>query len=405
METRRFGVDEFRVFLREALVCKPRQLPTRDECLLLLRRTVRFPKPMWQPTGFRYKDAWGPSSVQNISGFNKRKGLASERVTWNEYGTAFRLRESLSDGLFQVVKVCGNKSVGVSVTRKTLAFTLKRRHQDAFAAAFGREGLPPPTTQPGRPRKALRTRALVFDPLRPLGCCAPRWSFIYLHMFSCKGTGYVDFPHYFGTGDSAVRVVLPTAPLQEQLCFKDWWVQSRSSKKTWSLVKFNSWFNYTTDYGGKGENGLALESLLDCRRLIHNLIREEVQRVGDPRRVILGGASQGGCVALDAAYTYPEELGGVIGIVTHLLNCTELSPAKKDMPVHLFHETNDREMDWGFVQPTVQRMKDSGCNVTSRRESDPCGGGHYISHIEGTWIRRALRELTSPYSSLEKDKK
>jgi len=408
-----FGLREFRSFLQKALACKPKELPTDDGCLELLRRTVRYPKPLWQVAGLRYQDAYGSSEVSNVSGFHKQRGLAAERVIWHEYGSLFRLRESSDAGLFEIVKLNGARKVGFSVSRQQLRIRLPQHpeHEDAESLRLeglmpeeGRELMPQQSKRrrgPGRPRESLQCRAVVFDPLLPLGSCVPQWSLIYLHMFSCKGADYVDYPHYFGIADAAVRVVLPTAPLQDQDCFSDWWVRSPRSQK-WALMKFNSWFNYRTNHCGKKENAYCLESVLECRRLIHNVISEEVKRVGDPRRVIIGGASQGGCAALDAAYTYPEELGGAIGVVTHLLSSTPLNPEKKSMPVHLFHEPSDEEMNWGFVQGTVQRMKDEGCNVVSRRERDPCNGGHHIGHIEGTWIRRALRELTSRDDAAQK---
>lgn len=236
---------------------------------------------------------------------------------------------------------------------------------------------------------------LVIDPRVPVHHpSTPRWTFIYLHGFSSKGTDYTNFPHYFGVGGAAVRVVVPTAPLQEQSCFRDWFVW-RGEKLQWRRIKFNSWFDYLTDKAGSAENDLCIQSLLHMRERIHGLIRAEAQRVGDSRRVIIGGASQGCQLALDAALTYPEELGGVVGLVGHILACTPLdaAPEKRNMPVHLFHEATDREMRWGWVKDTVQKLRDAGLSVTSRREEDPTGNGHWIQDIEGDWIRSALRAI------------
>merc|ERR1740138_1727499 len=99
--------------------------------------------------------------------------------------------------------------------------------------------------------------------------------------------------------------------MMEQTCFSDWNVWQRGA---WRRKRFRAWFDYITDQGGSAENKIRLASLLAVRARIHSLIDREVQRLGgNPKRVILGGASQGCCVALDAALTYPEELGGVIG--------------------------------------------------------------------------------------------
>lgn len=228
----------------------------------------------------------------------------------------------------------------------------------------------------------------------PPGRCIsePKWSLIYLHSFSQKGTEYLDFPHYFNVCGASLRVLMPTAPLLEQQCFKDWYVW-RGGHLGWRRIKFNAWFDYVTDKGGAAENQICEDSLLAIREKLHKLIRHEVHRVGDPRRVIVGGQSQGCCAALDATLTFEQELGGFVGLVGHLLRSTPLDSSKRNMPLHLFHEENDKEMRWKWVQGTVQRLIDAGFNVSSKREKDPAGCGHWIQDIEGRWVRSALRQI------------
>jgi phospholipase/carboxylesterase len=223
----------------------------------------------------------------------------------------------------------------------------------------------------------------------------PEWTLIYLHSFSNKGRDYKDFPHYFGIGGANIRVVIPSAPQQEQSCFKDWNVW-KGERLGWRRIKFSSWFDYLTDKAGSSENHIDLASLLEMRSRLHSLIKSEVRRLGgNSQRVLLGGASQGCCVALDAAMTYPEELGGVIGCVGHHLSCTPLDVAKRSMPLYLFHEATDKEMQWKWVKGTVQRLIDAGWKVYSKRESDPAGCGHWIQDIEGQWVRSALRRIVA----------
>jgi len=252
-------------------------------------------------------------------------------------------------------------------------------------------------------RQASFRNVITFDPWTTnLGRVEPEWSVIYLHSFSNKGTDYAHFPHYFGITEAKVRVVCPTAPMLEQRCFKDWFVWKGKTRK-WRPIQFNAWFDYMTDKGGKAENKIRLQSLLDMRARIHALIREEVRRVGSPKRVIMGGASQGCCVALDAALTYPEELGGVIGLVGHVLSVTPLDKAKerRAMPIHLFQEATDGEMNWRWVKDIIERVKAAGFNVTAKREADPSGAGHWIQEIEGRWITSALREIVNRATSRE----
>mmetsp|Transcript_124277 Transcript_124277/g.359397 ORF Transcript_124277/g.359397 Transcript_124277/m.359397 type:complete len:453 (-) Transcript_124277:177-1535(-) len=381
-----FRAQALRSFLRKRLAGKSFQVPGLQESERLLRSLCKAPghsgdgsSPLgaWQSSGARYIDPEGEASVSNLQGFvqgPRREG--GSWVAWNEYGALYRLRRvdgasgrSAQGGRYQVVCSRAFKRLSFAVTRKTLAVTTEARGQAEFKSS------------------------IVLEPRRVgVGKVAPAWSLIYLHSFSNKATDYAKYPHYFGVSGAALRVVLPSAPQQEQTCFKDWHVW-RGEKLQWRRIKFTSWFDYLTDRAGKAENDIDLQSLLDMRARIHHLIRQEVQRVGDPRRVIIGGASQGCCVALDAALTYPEELGGVIGIVGHVLGSTPLDPTKRGMPLHLFHETSDKEMRWSWVKGTVQRLVDAGFNVTSKREADPAGCGHWVQEIEGQWIRSALRRI------------
>lgn len=372
-----FRPQVFRAWLRLRLHSKEWHVPSVDESGKILkslarnRSTSATPHGAWKPHGVRYIDQEGSSSVSNLRGFQKTLRGGQVHVSWHEYGSIFRLRKSepASRGTFEVVSVSAYKRITCAVSKRTLQIQ--------------RAG-----------ERVEFKNSLVLDLGRSsLGSAVQPWSFVYLHSFSNRGFDYMDFPHYFGVGGTQLRVILPTAPMQEQTCFQDWMVW-KGERLQWRRIKFNSWFDYLTDKAGTGENHICIKSLLDMRERIHALIRREVQRVGgDPKRVIVGGASQGCCLALDAAMTYPEELGGVVGLVGHLLGSTPLDPTKKHMPLHLFHEASDREMPWKWVKGTVQRLIDEGFNVTSKREADPSGSGHWIQDIEGAWIRSALRRI------------
>jgi len=385
---KQFRAPVFRTWLRQKLTGKGFKLPAAIESDRLLRGLARTrragsgdtvePLGAWQPQGVRYVDPEGQSSIDNLQGYEQGPKGTSTWLAWNEYGMVYRLRRvgAASRGTFEVSCSKAFKRLSVACQRRTMVAAAEGGKQAEFKST------------------------VIFDPRRVgVGKVTPAYTIIYLHSFSNRGLDYADFPHYFGVSGAAVRVVLPTAPCQEQTCFKDWMVW-KGKKLRWRRIKFNSWFDYLTDKGGRAENALDIQSLLEMRARLHALIRSEVKRIGgDPKRVIVGGASQGCCVALDAALTYPEELGGVIGLVGHVLGSTPLDPAKKRMPLHLFHEASDMEMNWRWVKGTVQRLVDEGFNVTSKRESDPSGSGHWIQEIEGQWIRTALRRIVHGTSS------
>ena len=66
---------------------------------------------------------------------------------------------------------------------------------------------------------------------------------------------------------------------------------------------------------------------------------------GDYSRVAIGGASQGCCMALDAALTHRELLGGVFASFGHVYECTaRLTPypeGRNALPISAFHGAAD----------------------------------------------------------------
>lgn len=364
-----FRLFTVRTWLRCTLSVTRLCVPPRERLGHLFRYLARRESSLcaWVPCSIQYTDQDGSSDVDNVKGFVQRTRMMTRRaVAWEESGFVYRV-QVLSDGAFKIVKKFTGKSLGCAVKTHDLPIVVGGKH-------------------------LMLRRTLMFNPcsgnLKPV---KPAWSMIYLHGFGMKGTDYINCPHYFLTSGANVRVVLPTAPLQEQGCFNDWHVW-RGERLGWRRIQFNSWFNYTTDRGGRSENDLDLSSLLEMREKLFVLVHKEVQRMGgDPRRVIIGGKSQGCCMALDVAMNYPDELGGVIGLVGHCLGCTTLNESKRSMPLHLFHEDTDKEMNWAWVEPSIQRLRNGGFNVISRREHDHSGQGHWIQEIEGKWIRSGLR--------------
>lgn len=373
--------------------------------------------PLQQRLGVRFKDpsdagTWG---VDNLVGYSTKSvsssgSRQSSEVTWSSYIVEFRLcssgnsweitRSSGTTALSAVVERCPRGS-GPLVRGEMVTVTCLTRIREAEKS---REKLKVER------RRADLLPAVIYRSLQPSR--VPQWTLIYLHGFSGSAFGdYANRPQYFLDGSIALKVVVPTAPLRELSIFDAWWLkvearrpvgESSSSRPTakkprWRLNQFNAWFDYLTDSDGKREDKLDVESLHVMQRALHSLIRSEASELGGRfDRVMLAGKSQGCCTALDAVLTFPERLGGFIGVVGHLLSCT---PVKADgpqvsTPLHFFHEVDDHMMNWAWVQQGVKKLKTAGYNVYSRRSKDPTGHGHYVEGgFEGRWIRHALQSI------------
>ena len=138
---------------------------------------------------------------------------------------------------------------------------------------------------------------------------------------------------------------------------------------------------------------------------IHGILDEEIARLGDPRRVAIGGNSQGGTVALHAALSHPRglELACVVCGSTVLLRETELvAPVPADpSPVFVFSAERDAEYLPALQRLAFGRLARAGVRVTSHVEP---GLDHYSEsvaelHHLSAWLLLALfheprREVT-----------
>ena len=101
------------------------------------------------------------------------------------------------------------------------------------------------------------------------------------------------------------RVVLPQAPLRP--------ITAHGGAAS------RSWYDYLTDRGGSAEDDVDGASLTSVRALLEELLRREARRLGGGRlglsRVVVGGMSQGGCMALEVAARLP--VAAVVTVVAH----------------------------------------------------------------------------------------
>jgi len=345
----------------------------------------------------------GGWEVNNLKGFRQRRfGRAPLRVasvvSWHSYWAAFRV--CLRTG--EAVQVVVDRQL---LTKELSTSVEKHRRGEARQLASGCFHV----TAHSRRQQAVDKRrrikvvrrpadllpAVVMKPVKSL--TLPRYTLIFLHGMGEVAMRYADRPHYFNDGSAAIKVIIPTAPLREISCFDTWWskVKSKDIKGgRWRLEKFNSWYDYISNHGGRKEDAIDIDSLHCTQRSIHEIISHEVEELGGRSdRIILGGKSQGCVTALDAALTYPRRLGGFIGLVGHLLSCTPVEEHGPQIqtPLHFYHEVEDDIMQWHWVSKMERRLRKSNYNVRSFRGKDPEGNGHFVGGIEGAWIRKSLR--------------
>mmetsp|Transcript_57676 Transcript_57676/g.185324 ORF Transcript_57676/g.185324 Transcript_57676/m.185324 type:complete len:525 (-) Transcript_57676:265-1839(-) len=418
----RLSVKKLRGWLRKLKTPCSRWGWATDRALRQSLRAVERQRCLQQRSGFRFKDpsksgSWG---MDNLIGFTSKPIGRSTRklaVSWDICVASFRLRVLPGEAL-EVHRTLGRKVVAARVE--------KRKRGDPGGPLAGEMITVTARSrceQAADPRKRIRVvrqtasllPAAIFRPIAG----PQQWTLIYLHGLGSSALGnYADRPHYFMDGTIALKVVVPTAPSREVSCFDGWWLKTRTRQRDaepeagkqalrprkphsprWRLVKFLSWYDYLSNHDGRREDAIDWHSLGPIQRALHSIIRQEARELGGrPDRVIVGGKSQGCCTALDAALTYPQPLGGFVGVVGHLLSCTPVEPEgpQRATPLHFFHEPSDTIMLWDWVQHGEQRLRDAGYRVHARHLPDPEHQGHFVEGVEGAWIRSALRSICAP---------
>ena len=113
---------------------------------------------------------------------------------------------------------------------------------------------------------------------------------------------------------------------------------------------------------------LDLERKLDENQLLNSaeqttaLIRREIERGIDSRRIIVAGFSQGGAVAYHAALTFPEPLAGLMALSTYFATAhiTRPTDANRQLPVHIFHGSGDPMVPELLGQRARTQLEDWG---------------------------------------------
>jgi predicted esterase len=135
-------------------------------------------------------------------------------------------------------------------------------------------------------------------------------------------------------------------------------------------MQMPAWYNLLGLTPDSAEDDMGIEQ---AKVYAHELIDAEVKAGIPPKRIILGGFSMGGALAIYAALTYKEPLGGVVGLSSFLLQRTKLPgnhTANLKVPIFLGHGTNDFLVPYTYGQATATALKVFNPNVTIK--SYPC---------------------------------
>ena len=146
--------------------------------------------------------------------------------------------------------------------------------------------------------------------------------------------------------------------------------------------------------------GMDLDTAIDETGLLESaaaaraLIEREVERGIAPERIVLAGFSQGGAVVLHTALSYPKKLAGLMVLSSFFAASKALNPhpANSDIPIHVFHGTQDPMAPETLGQQSVAALKAMGYQPKYKTYPMP----HAVCPEEiadiSSWLQQRLSE-------------
>ena len=222
-----------------------------------------------------------------------------------------------------------------------------------------------PPAAPAAPASPAAPAPVVISPGAPHDA-----TLLLLPGFTCSAESMAEswmpaISETLGDRGGRLKLVFLNAPEREVSCYGD------------ERPRLQAWHDYFTDHGGD-EGRPEVEEEIDeahvawSRARIHAAIDAEVALLGgDHSRVAVGGASQGCCMALDAALTHPAVLGGVFASFGQVYACTAASRVR----VTTTHPSpSPRRVGLGLLPPHPSPRPDQVYACTLRALGTAPGG-------------------------------
>ncbi|MEW5303355.1 MAG: hypothetical protein WDW38_001681 [Sanguina aurantia] len=175
---------------------------------------------------------------------------------------------------------------------------------------------------------------------------------IMLHGLGDSGEGWRDVGPQLQQQLPGIKFVFPTAPERAVTLNNGY--------------RMNAWYDIPTLESINSSEDK--EGLLESKRYIEELVAREVAAGTPSTRVLVGGFSQGGAVAL-LMLRSNVKLAGVMALSTYLpLRDLPgvLSEENKGAPIFMGHGDADRVVSYAFGQQTETRLKGLGADVEFR---------------------------------------
>ena len=207
---------------------------------------------------------------------------------------------------------------------------------------------------------------------------APDASVIFLHGLGDDGHGWSDVvPALRLPSTMRVRFLFPHAP---EIAVT---INGGYEMPAWYDL-FDADFNARADLAG----------VRASRVQVDHLIARERKRGVAHQRIVLGGFSQGGALALYAGLRHPVRLAGLISLSAYLIDPVSLpaeaAAANRDAPIFMAHGSEDDVVLYHWGEASRALLERDGWSVAWHRY--PMGHGAVAEEIDamGRFIEQVL---------------
>jgi predicted esterase len=154
-------------------------------------------------------------------------------------------------------------------------------------------------------------------------------------------------------------------------------------------IPMPSWFDlYGLDDTAKDD----VEGIKRAVERITRIIESEIANGVPTARIVVGGFSQGGAVALSTAFGFERKLAGVLGMSTWLPNAVrkgEVSAALRETPVLMCHGDRDATVPLKWAKISVEALRELTVQCELKTYANMA---HSTSTEELADVRRFVKE-------------
>jgi phospholipase/carboxylesterase len=179
----------------------------------------------------------------------------------------------------------------------------------------------------------------------------PDASVIWLHGLGDDGYGWSDAVDALGISPRlAVRFVFPHAPVMPITINRGY------AMRAWYDIR-EADLNQRADLGG----------VRNAQALVTRLIEQENGRGIADERIVLGGFSQGGAIALYTGLRHRRRLAAIAALSTYLIEpdalLAQAAAANREVPIFMAHGTSDPVVRYAWGESSRRTLEQGGWNV------------------------------------------